>query len=223
MELKKNPGSDLRRWSAPLFHLGLVVAVGSVLVAFEWKAKEEKPLITLTGNESIWDDATIPITVQTPPLPPPPVLPNPVIKSVTDTEKVVENTNWDLNLPSDVLIPEVKLEGPPVVEKGDEILDFTEEKAEFIGGMEAWYRYLKDKLSYPKLAQKMGEEGTVLVRFVINTDGSIQDVEVVRSVHPLLDQAAVNVIESSPQWKPAKHLGKLVRTRMTIPIKFKLN
>lgn len=66
-------------------------------------------------------------------------------------------------------------------------------------------------------------QGTVLVRFVINTDGTVQDVEVVRSIDPTLDKAAVDVILNSPAWKAAMHHGRPVRTRMTMPIKFKLN
>jgi protein TonB len=117
----------------------------------------------------------------------------------------------------------VILEGPPSVEVADEILDFTEVQAQFQNGMEGWYKYLAKHLTYPRQAQRMGIEGNVLVRFVINTDGSVQDVELVRSVDPALDKAAVDVIVNSPQWKPGLHHGRPVRSRMTIPIKFKLN
>lgn len=223
MELKKNPGSDLRKWYGPFLNLGLAISAGAVLVAFEWKAEDEKPLLDLLNGTTDWETEIIPITIQTPPeVTPPPIVP-PEIKIIDDDTKIEELFTLDINLPGDELIPEIKLEGPPTVETPDQILDFTEVQAQFQGGMEAWYTYLRSNLTYPKQAQRLGIDGTVLVRFVINTDGSIQDVEVVRPVDPTLDKAAVDVIVNSPAWKAARHHGKAVRSRMTIPIKFKLN
>lgn len=222
MELKKNPGSDLRRWYAPIFNLGLILSVSTVLVAFEWKAYEDKPLISIPDGNADWDTDIIPITIQNPPQAPPPLI-APEIKVIDNAIKIDDVIKIDLNYPADDEIPEIKLESAPIIDKADEIIDFTEVQAEFQGGMDGWYAYLKSNLSYPKQPQRMGIEGTVFLRFVINLDGSIQDVEVVRSVDPALDQAAKDVIQSSPKWKAAKHHGRPVRSRMTIPIKFKLN
>lgn len=222
MELKKNPGSDLRRWYAPIFNLGLIISVSTVLVAFEWKAYEDKPLISIPDGNADWDTDIIPITIQNPPQAPPPLI-APEIKPIDNSIKIDEVIKIDLNYSPDDEIPEIKLESAPIIDTADEIIDFTEVQAEFLGGMDGWYAYLKSNLSYPKQPQRMGIEGTVFLRFVINLDGSIQDVEVVRSVDPALDQAARDVIQSSPKWKPAKHHGRSVRSRMTIPIKFKLN
>ncbi len=222
MESKKSNGSDLRRWSAPLFNFGLIVSVGSALVAFEWKAKIEKPFLEITDDGSAWETEVLPITFQNPP---PPTPPTQVfeLEVVKDEIEIDYSTRVDINLTENEVIPEITMDKPPVIETAPEILDFTEIRAEFKGGMEAWYNYLRTNLAYPKQAQKIGIEGTVLVRFVINTDGSIQDVEVVRSVDDLLDSAALEVIKNSPDWKPAVHQGRPVRSRMTIPIKFKLN
>jgi len=222
MELKKNSKSDLRRWQGPFFNLGLAISLGAVLVAFEWKAEEQNPLLDISRETTDWALDDVSITIQTPPqAPPPPILPQ-EIKIVDNSIKIDEAVTVDLN-PSLDEIPEVKFEGPPTVEVPDEILDFTEVQAQFEGGMEGWYKYLRGSLAYPRQAQRMGIEGTVLVRFVINTDGSVQDVEVVRPVDPALDKAAVDVILNSPRWKPGLHHGRPVRSRMTIPIKFKLN
>lgn len=222
MELKKNPGSDLRKWNAPIFNFGLILSVSVVLVAFEWKAFEDKPLLEVTKENTNWEDDLIPVTIQTPPQVAPPLV-VPEIKIIDDEIKIEDVITIDINLPGVEDIPEIKLEGPPTIEKADEILDFTEVQAQFQGGMDAWYAYLKANLTYPKQPKRMGIEGTVFLRFVINTDGSIQEVEVVRSVDPLLDEAAVTVIQNSPKWKAAFHHGRPVRSRMTIPIKFKLN
>ncbi len=223
MESKKNDRADLRRWYGAFFNLGLAIAVGAVLVAFEWKAKEEKPLLELPRGAAAWDTEIIPITVQTPPPAKAPPIAPPEITIVDDDIKIDELFTPDLNLPGDKPIPAIRLEGPPTMEIADEILDFTEVQAQFQGGMEAWYTYLRSNLTYPKQAQRLGVEGTVLLRFVVNTDGSIQDVEVVRPIDPSLDKAAMDAILNSPVWKAARHHGKPVRSRMTIPIKFKLN
>jgi protein TonB len=222
MELKKNTGSDLRRWYASFFSLGLIISVSTVLVAFEWKAYEDKPLLDITKKNTMWETDVIPITIHTPPAAPPPVI-APKIKVIDDDIELDDDLTIDIHFPEDEKIPEIKLAEPPSIDVADVILDFTEVQAQFQGGMDAWYAYLRANLTYPKQPQRMGIEGTVFLRFVINTDGSIQDVEVVRPVDPLLDKAALEVIQNSPKWKSALHHGRPVRSRMTIPIKFKLN
>lgn len=223
MELKKNSKSDLLKWQGPFFNLGLAVSVGVVLVAFEWKAKEEKPLIDLSDGDSNWKTELVPITIQNPPPVTPPPVAAPEITIIDNNTKIDEVLLVDINLSDSEEIPAIELTEPPTKEVADEILDFSEVRAEFKGGMDAWYKYLRNNLTYPKQAQRMQIEGTVLVRFVVNTDGSIQDVEVVRSVDPILDAAATEVVLNSPAWTAARHHGKPVRFRMTIPIKFKLN
>lgn len=223
MESKKSERADTRRWVSPLFNLGLLCAVGAVLVAFEWKIEEEKPLLNISEDKEKWEIDIIPITIQNPPTAPPPIVIPQEIKIIDDHIKIDDVFIIDNNMPENTPLVDVVLEGPPIVDIGDEIIDFTEVKAEFQGGIEAWYKYLRSNLTYPKQAQRMEIQGTVLVRFVINTDGTVQDVEVVRSIDPTLDKAAVDVILNSPAWKAAMHHGRPVRTRMTMPIKFKLN
>jgi protein TonB len=223
MESKKSERADSRKWVSPLFNLGLLCAVGAVLVAFEWKIEEERPLLDISEDKEKWEIDIIPITIQNPPTAPPPIVIPPVIKTIDDDIKIDDVFIIDNNMPENKPLVDVALEGPPIVDIGDEIIDFTEVKAEFQGGIEAWYKYLISNLTYPRQAQRMEIQGTVLVRFVINTDGTVQDVEVVRSIDPTLDKAAVDVILNSPAWKAAMHQGRPVRTRMTMPIKFKLN
>lgn len=222
MENKKHPHKDLLRWRGTLTNFGLMISISAVLAAFEWKAYEDKPLLDLDRDMSAWEDDFVPpITITLPP--PPPVVP-PQIK-VIDNEVKLDPQNFpliDIDLPNDQAIPPVILDDLPVIETAPEIVDFTEVMASFVGGMEAWYTYLKTHLKYPKQEQRMGIEGTVILRFVINVDGSIQDIEVIRSASPGLDQAAVTVVENSPKWHPGKNGGRPVRSRMTMPIRFKL-
>ena len=85
--------------------------------------------------------------------------------------------------------------------------------------LEKWvYQYLK----YPQEAVRNGVQGRVMVEFIINKDGKVSDVRVVKSVSPELDEEAVKVVAASPKWKPAKHRGQKVRCSMTIPVEFRL-
>ncbi len=222
MELKKNPGSDLRKWSSALTHLGLVASLSLVLLAFEWKAYEDFKIKDFAVDSELWEIPEIPVTIQAPPLPPtqPTVL---IVKP--DTEEIEQQTEklLDIDFSENLTPGEVELTTPPVIEKPEEILDFVEKQASFKGGMEAWYAYLKNNLTYPSQARRMGIEGTVIIRFVVNTDGSVQDVEVVRSIGAGCDEIAKQVIAQSPSWNPGIIKDRPVRSRMTMPIRFRLN
>ena len=89
--------------------------------------------------------------------------------------------------------------------------------------MEALIKYLSENIKYPEDAKKDGAEGRVICQFTVNKDGSISDVEVVRSSgNESLDQEARRVVQSMPHWKPGLQRSKPVRVRYTIPITFKL-
>lgn len=98
----------------------------------------------------------------------------------------------------------------------------VEEMPQFPGGNEAMQKYIAENLKYPKTAIK-GEQGRVIVSFVINKRGKVGDVKLIRSVSPELDAEAVRVIQDMPDWIPGKQRGKAVNVRYTIPIVFKLS
>ena len=83
--------------------------------------------------------------------------------------------------------------------------------------------YISQNMHYPKLARKAGIQGRVLVQFIVNEDGSISDVIVVKSAHPLIDEEAKNIIASMPKWRPGKQNGKKVKVYYTQPISFKMD
>jgi len=94
---------------------------------------------------------------------------------------------------------------------------------EFPGGQKALFDYLRFNTRYPKQAYRKGIEGRVVCQFVVKKDGKIRNVEVVRSSgDKSLDREAVRVIRSMPKWKPGKFQGKLVDTRYTVPVTFRL-
>ena len=83
-------------------------------------------------------------------------------------------------------------------------------------------QYLGKRIKYPTIAQETGTQGRVIVQFVVNKDGSIVDVKVVRGVDPYLDKEAIRVISTMPKWKPGEQRGKPVRCKFTVPVMFKL-
>lgn len=92
----------------------------------------------------------------------------------------------------------------------------------FPGGWDAMARYLMDNLTYPEQAKKDGLEGRVVVRFKVDTDGSIGDISVIKSLNPVLDSEAIRVVKAMPRWTPGRENGKTVAVSMLIPIEFKL-
>lgn len=109
-----------------------------------------------------------------------------------------------------------------VVPDGDDkVYDIVEQQPEFPGGPSAMAKWLGDNIKYPAEAAKNGIEGRVIVRFVIGSDGTVGNVEIVRGVDPQLDAEAVRVINAMPKWTPGKQDGKPVAVRYTIPVTFR--
>ena len=108
---------------------------------------------------------------------------------------------------------------PRQMEPVEEVPD---EQAEFPGGQQELMTFLSQNMKYPSEAMEAGIQGRVLVGFVINKDGSVDEVKVVRSAHATLDAEAVRVVKAMPKWKPGKKDGKTVRVRYTLPLTFKM-
>ena len=92
----------------------------------------------------------------------------------------------------------------------------------FPGGPSALMQYLSSNIKYPVVAEENGVQGRVVCTFVVERDGSITDVRVVKSVDPSLDKEAVRVVKSMPKWIPGKQNGSAVRVKYTVPVTFKL-
>lgn len=110
-----------------------------------------------------------------------------------------------------------------MVDENDSIYNVVSENAEFPGGNMAASNWISKNMTYPEECRKQGIEGRVVIKFVVNKDGSIVDAEAVKSPHPALAEEGLRVVKSMPKWKPAKEGGKVVRSRFNIPIVFKLS
>ncbi|MGQ1889306.1 energy transducer TonB [Thermophagus sp. OGC60D27] len=225
MEVKKSPKADLESKKTVFMQIGLVVVLSLVFIAFEWTTTDTKVNEGLKIEEDEVEEEIIPITrqdeVKPPPPPPPP--------KVTDILNIVQD---DVELEEELIIQDTEATEETEVDFTDMTTDEEEEEApvffiveempEFPGGELALHKYLASTIEYPVIAQENGIQGRVYVKFVVNTDGSITDVEIARGVDPSLDKEALRVVKSMPKWKPGKQRGKSVRVSYTVPINFVL-
>ena len=113
-------------------------------------------------------------------------------------------------------------EPEPVKEEETKVFDVVEQMPSFPGGQSALLQYLSSNIKYPVVAEENGVQGRVIVTFVVEKDGSITDVRVVKSVDPSLDKEAQRVVKSMPKWIPGKQNGSAVRVKYTVPVTFRL-
>lgn len=115
-------------------------------------------------------------------------------------------------------------QNPPANDPDYPVFEVVETMPEYPdGGMSGMMQFLSKNIRYPVNAQKNGTQGRVTVQFVVNTDGSISNIGIIRGVDPDLDGEAVRVISSMPNWKPGMQKGKPVRVKYTVPVMFRLN
>ena len=104
----------------------------------------------------------------------------------------------------------------------EEPFDVVEDMPAFPGGMEAMIQFISSNIQYPADAQKQKVDGRVMVNFVVEKDGSITEVKVIKPTFPSLDAEAVRVVKAMPKWKPGYQRGQAVRVQFTMPINFSL-
>ena len=116
---------------------------------------------------------------------------------------------------SRIRLPEKKVE--------DKVFDAVEQQPSFPGGQGAMFSYISNNLQYPEKAKEKGVQGRVVVKFIVEKDGSISNVEVNQSVNLDLNNEAMRVIKNMPKWNPAKQNGTEVRAYYYVPVTFRLN
>ena len=105
----------------------------------------------------------------------------------------------------------------------DSVYEVAEVMPEFPGGTQALFKFISENLEYPQHAIDGQIEGRVVVQFVVDKTGKVGNIQVVRSIDKLLDQAAIDVVRALPAWKPGMQNGKQVNVRYTLPVSFKLS
>jgi len=223
MQLKKNPSASLEDKKFTYVLLGFVFVLSVCYVALEWTEKEVTKYEVADSEFAFEEEIDIQQTSQeTPPPPPPPAVQEVEVLNVVEDD--VETEEIEINTEDDKT--EVVIQAPVQIEEEEEednvVFVIVENKPEFPGGDAALMKFISESIKYPVIAQENGIQGRVICQFVVNKDGSIVDINVVRSVDPSLDKEAVRVIKSMPKWKPGKQRGKAVRVKFTLPIVFRL-
>lgn len=221
MEPKKHPEKDLKAKSLYFFTVGLVVALSTTLLAFEWTTSSKKQKDPWDFPISQIEEEEMPVVLlqkkATPPPPPPAAVRDP--EPNPDPEPFVDPITPDPEPDPVVKVP--VLDPEPFVDEPT-ITKYPEVNPAFVGGEKEMYKYLSEHIKYPRLARDMGVEAKVYVQFIVNTDGSISDVTVLKGPGFGLNKEAERVISQMPKWNPGYQGGRKVRVIYIIPINFAL-
>ena len=225
MQIKKSQKANLEDKKIIYALMGFVFVFSICFTIFEWTDKEVTKYEDTDVFLNIEEELDIQQTTQdTPPPPPPPPAPQEVeVLNVVEDDVETESIEVTAEESAEEVVIAAPVEAPEEEEEEEVIFVVVESMPEFPGGQQALFKFLSENVKYPVIAQENGIQGRVICQFVVNKDGSIVDVEVVRSGgDPSLDKEAVRVIKSMPKWKPGKQRGKTVRVKFTVPINFKL-
>ena len=233
MESKKSKEADIEQIRSSLFMGGLIFVSGIVLAAFTFQTingdDELDNVNEKTANNVYTQEVKkeeIPPPIETPQMDVPP----PVSEDIVEEENneiepvtVVEVKPPDVKIAKELIIgPVVVVEEVITVVEEEEVIEFPDVEAEFIGGPQALTKYIQTNIQYPPTSIEMNEQGKVYLSFVVEADGSISNVVVERGVSPDLDREAKRVVRSMPNWKPGESKAKKSRTRCRLPINFQL-
>lgn len=223
MEVKKTKKADLTGKHALFMVTGLVLSLTATLIAFEWKSYDSGELMNLGLLTDEFDKLMeIPPTVQ--PQRKPPVIQQPKLIEIPDEEEVIEEIDFtlDVTLTEDQIIEDLTFDDNLPDEEAEEVFIWVEEQASFPGGPKAWGKFLNKNFKYPRNAARMNIEGKVHLSFVVDKNGVISDIEVIRGIGGGCDEEAIRVLSNSPRWNPGKQRGNAVKSKMAIQIHFEL-
>ncbi|KAF0131897.1 MAG: periplasmic protein TonB [Bacteroidetes bacterium] len=223
MEIKKSPKADLESKRTIFTQIGLVLALAVILFAFEYKSYDQR---TLNLSQRVVEDIPeeiVPITEQNvkPPPPPPPaqVTVLQIVEDDVEVEDVKIDVEVDQKVAIEVYVPPVR-EEEEVVET--EIFTVVESMPEFPGGAEQMMLFIAKNIKYPPMARESGIQGRVFVNFVVEPNGSVSNVKVLRGIGGGCDEEAIRVVETMPKWTPGRQRGKAVRVSFNLPVRFTL-
>jgi protein TonB len=228
MEIKKNDNVNLEKRKGIFFQLGLVIVLALCLIAFEWTSGQKGPNEFADLGEEVLEEELIPITEmpeQQPEIPP-------EIPKVTELFEIVED---DVTIENEIIFAddetsfddEVQMYDFEITEEEEaeeeEIFIVVEDMPTFRGGDVNKFRdWVQARVKYPQIAAENGIQGKVYLMFVVEPDGSVSNVSIMRGVDPALDNEAIKAVEASPKWAPGKQRGAPVRVRFSITVNFQL-
>ena len=227
MEIKKSPKADLESKKLTFALIGLVVTLFIVWRVFEYKSYDKQIVDDLQKTVEVIEEEMVEITKQEQPKPQPPA-PKPQvtqIEIVDNEEEIEEEIEINAEVSQDEVLEEYDFT-PPEIEEEEiveaEIFKVVEEMPEFPGGAAKMMEFIQKNIKYPMMARESDIQGRVFVNFVVEPDGTITNVTVMRGIGGGCDEEALRVVQSMPNWKPGKQRGSAVRCSFTVPIIFKL-
>jgi protein TonB len=225
----KTPRADLETKKGLFFEIGLVVSLLLVYFAFQIKTPIRTSNLSFNFSELNIVEEEVLNTHQPPPPPPTPPRPQNItlLKVVEDNMEDVQEISISVEADQSTEIPEyVPAERYAIGEeqeiKEEEIFLVVEEQPEFPGGYAALNRYLHEQIKYPNTAMELNIQGTVYVSFVVEPDGSVTNITLLRGIGAGCDEEALRVVSGMPRWKPGKQRNKAVRVRFNLPVRFVL-
>lgn len=224
MEVKKNASASLENKSHDFLLMGLVVALGFLFIVFEWSTVDVKKTAPIMTDEYFVTEDLVPVTIQKPNLPPPAVAapPRVIAPIIIPVDNDVTVDPVDVVVPTDDNVTYEPVVTEPEVVDEDIIHVRAEVQPAFPGGQAAMMKFLKENLKFPSICAENGIQGRVVVSFVVNKNGSIEQVEVLSGVHERLDAEAVRVVKLMPTWTPGQMQGHAVRTKFILPVTFRM-
>jgi protein TonB len=225
MEEKKSPKANLENKKLMFMQIGLIISLIIAWLAFEHKSYDKREIDpSLLRQTEVVEEEMVEITKQEEPKPQPVEVPKQttqleIVEDDVEVEDIEINAEMDQNeVMEEYVAPEVEEE--EVVEA--EVFTIVEEMPSYPGGDAKMYEYLGKNIKYPQIARESSIQGRVFVNFVVEPDGSVTNVKVLRGIGGGCDEEAMRVVKSMPKWKPGKQRGKAVRVSYTLPVVFKL-
>ena len=225
MDAKKSPKADLESKRMLFVQFGLIIALTIVFFAFEYKSYEKRELDLGVREAVDIIEEIIPVTEQkVKPPPPPPPKQVTVINIVDDEVEIEDEIEIDAEADETTEIEEyvpIEMDEEEEFEE-EQIFAVVEAMPEYPGGEIARMRYLADNIKYPTMARESGIQGRVYVTFVVERDGSVTDVRVLRGIGGGCDEEAIRVVSNMPKWVPGRQRNKPVRVQFNLPVRFTL-
>ncbi|RLD87899.1 MAG: energy transducer TonB [Bacteroidetes bacterium] len=224
MEIRKTSKADLENKKGYFIEIGLIIALLVVFGAFSLKSYDKQTVNLLQVAVDDAPEEIIPITEQkVKPPPPPPPRQVTQIKIVEDDVQVEDDLDIDVEADDNTEFQEYV---PPETDEDEveeqQVFQVVENMPEYPGGRGALMKYLATNIKYPPYAKEAGIQGRVFINFVVETDGSITAVKVLRGIGGGCDEEAIRVVKNMPKWKPGMQRGKPVRVSFNLPVKFTL-
>ncbi|MBR4560755.1 MAG: TonB family protein [Bacteroidales bacterium] len=225
MEEKKSPKANLENKKLMFIQIGMIISLLIAWMAFEHKSYDRREIDPSLLNRTVEvDEEMVEITKQEEQKPQPVEVPKQttqleIVQDDVEVEDIEINADVDQNEVIEEYVP-VEVEEEEVQEQ--EIFQIVEEMPAYPGGDAKLMEYVAKNIKYPQIARETGIQGRVFVGFVVEPDGSVSNVKVLRGIGGGCDEEAMRVVKSMPKWKPGKQRGKAVRVSYMLPVNFKL-